>query len=71
MRQQFPQVAIRLPPDVKIFIEAEAQLNASSQNSEIVRCIRERMQKKGPVEGATSPSHEPDPTHKGKINEQS
>lgn len=35
-----PQVAIRLPADLKRFIKAEAKANASSQNSEIVRCIR-------------------------------
>ncbi|WP_155936620.1 Arc family DNA-binding protein [Mesorhizobium ciceri] len=34
---------LRLPQDVKAFIEAQATRNASSQNSEIVRCIRERM----------------------------
>ena len=48
--------SLRLPPDAKAFIEAEAQENASSQNSEIVRAIRERMKAKGPVEVATSPS---------------
>jgi len=41
-----PQVAIRLPADLKRFIKAEAKANASSQNSEIVRCIRERMDRK-------------------------
>ena len=37
------QVAIRLPVDVKNWLETEAALNASSQTSEIVRAIRERM----------------------------
>ncbi len=37
------QVAIRLPVDVKIWLETQAALNASSQTSEIVRAIRERM----------------------------
>lgn len=37
------QIKIRLPVDAKAFIEAEAQRNMSSQGSEIVRCIRERM----------------------------
>ena len=45
MARNDPQVAVRLPPDVKSFIKAEAQANASSQNSEIVRAIRERMQR--------------------------
>jgi hypothetical protein len=48
---------LRLPPDAKAFIVAQAQENASSQNSEIVRAIRERMKRKGPAEaGATSPT---------------
>ena len=53
-----PKVAmqLRLPPDAKAFIEAQARENASSQNSEIVRAIRERMKTKGPVEVAASPS---------------
>ena len=47
---------LRLPPDAKAFIEAEARENASSQNSEIVRAIRARMKAKGPAEVAASPS---------------
>ena len=35
-----PQLKIRLPEDVKAFIEAQAQANTSSQSSEIVRAIR-------------------------------
>lgn len=38
--------SVRLPLDAHAFIEAEAKMNASSQNSEIVRAIRERMQRK-------------------------
>ena len=38
-----PQIAIRLPHDAKAFIAAQAARNGSSQNSEIVRCIRDRM----------------------------
>ena len=37
------QMKVRLPRDAKAFIKAEASRNGSSQNSEIVRCIRERM----------------------------
>lgn len=57
MARNDPQVAVRLPPDVKAFVKAEARENASSQNSEIVRAIRAAMKAKGPAEGATSPSH--------------
>nr|WP_278520806.1 Arc family DNA-binding protein [Brucella anthropi] len=38
---------LRLPSDVKAFIEAEARENTSSQNSEIVRAIRAAMKSKG------------------------
>jgi hypothetical protein len=38
--------SLRLPPDVKAFIEDEARENASSQNSEIVRAIRAVMKSK-------------------------
>lgn len=34
---------LRLPADVKAFLEAEALENGSSQNSEIVRAIRAQM----------------------------
>lgn len=35
--------SLRLPVDVKRFVEAEAEKNGSSQNSEIIRAVRERM----------------------------
>jgi hypothetical protein len=38
-------ITLRLPPDAKAFIAAKAERNSSSQNSEIVRCIRDRMEK--------------------------
>lgn len=49
------QVKARLPADAKAFIEAEARENASSQNSEIVRAIRERMKAKGAASAGTEP----------------
>jgi hypothetical protein len=36
-------VLVRLPPDVKLWLEREAARNAGSRNSEIVRSIRKRM----------------------------
>lgn len=53
---------LRLPADAKAFIEAEARENASSQNSEIVRAIRERMKTKGAAEVAASPRLDNQPT---------
>lgn len=49
------QMKIRVPSDAKAFIEARARENASTQNSEIVRCIRAAMKKVGAAEAATSP----------------
>lgn len=40
-----PQIALRIPANVKAFIAEQAARNGSSQNSEIVRCIRDRMEK--------------------------
>jgi hypothetical protein len=37
------RAAVRLPPDIKQWLEVQTIRNASSQNSEIVRSIRERM----------------------------
>ncbi len=34
---------LRLPPDLKTWLKAEAEKNGASQNSEIVRAIRELM----------------------------
>lgn len=36
-------VQLRLPPDLKAWLKAEADRNASSQNSEVVRAIRAAM----------------------------
>jgi hypothetical protein len=38
-----PKLIVRLPEDVKAFIVEQAKRNRSSQNSEIIRAIRERM----------------------------
>jgi predicted HicB family RNase H-like nuclease len=43
MSRADPKFLVRLPQDVKAFIAAQAERNSSSQNSEIVRCIRDRM----------------------------
>ena len=36
---------LRLPTDLKAWVAAQAAKNASSQNSEIVRAVRERMER--------------------------
>lgn len=36
---------LRLPVDLKAWIADQAEINASSQNSEIIRAVRERMER--------------------------
>jgi hypothetical protein len=43
-------VLLRLPKDVKAWIEKEAARSLASQNSEILRCIRARMEPDRAVE---------------------
>lgn len=45
MKPETKQLQIRLPHDAKSWIEEQAAANASSQNSEVVRSIRERMER--------------------------
>lgn len=53
----FPKMAIRLPRDVKTFLEKEATENCSTQTAEIVRAVRAAMKEKGVTEAATSSRH--------------
>jgi hypothetical protein len=41
------RVLVRMPREMKAWIEREAQRNGASQNSEIVRAIRARMDRDG------------------------
>ena len=36
---------LRLPADLKDWLKAEAEKNGASQNSEIIRAIRERIER--------------------------
>lgn len=36
---------LRLPTDLKAWLNAEAEKNGASQNSEVIRAIRERMER--------------------------
>lgn len=56
-RQSWPKILLRLPEDARAFVAGQAERNASSLNSEIVRCIRDRM------EDVSSPS----PKERGEI----
>jgi hypothetical protein len=42
-KPEFSAVLVRLPKTMKIWIEEQAERNGASQNSEIVRSIRARM----------------------------
>jgi hypothetical protein len=42
---QSANVLVRLPPALKAWIVDEAARNCASHNSEIVRCVRERMER--------------------------
>jgi hypothetical protein len=39
------QLHVRLPADLKAWLAKEAARNGSSQNSEIIRALRERMER--------------------------
>lgn len=41
----WPQFMLRVSPDMKAWIEAQSRRNYTSQNSEILRCIQERIDK--------------------------
>lgn len=45
------QMKLRIPADLRVFIETEARRHASSLNSEVIRCIRYRMDSR--LEAAT------------------
>jgi hypothetical protein len=44
-KQQSANVLVRLPPALKAWIVEEAARNCASHNSEIVCCVRERMER--------------------------
>ncbi len=45
MATKRPPLGIRLPDDLKAWIEEQAYLNRSSQNSEVVRAVRAAMER--------------------------
>ena len=47
MIPKYPKMLIRIPHDVKKFLENEAASNCSSQNAEVVRAVRSAMKEKG------------------------
>ena len=51
------KTTLRLPIDVKDFLERQAKENACSQTSEVIRAVRAAMKEKGVTEAATSTRH--------------
>ncbi|WP_394042028.1 Arc family DNA-binding protein [Xanthobacter aminoxidans] len=49
MARTDPQLRIRLPANLKAWIAAEAMRNGASLNSEVIRSVRERMERVAPV----------------------
>ena len=41
--KETPALLLRLPKDVTVWLEKEAARTLASQNSEVLRCTRERM----------------------------
>jgi hypothetical protein len=44
-KHESANVLVRLPPALKMWLVEEAAKNCASHNSEIVRCVRERMER--------------------------
>ncbi|QDI82366.1 Arc family DNA-binding protein [Methylorubrum populi] len=65
-QRDWPKLMLRLPPDIKAWIIDQAAKHATSQNSEIIRSIRERMERSKPTTGeslqAEAPAAGPDDT---------
>ena len=58
MKSAIAPFGLRLPPDAKAWVEEQARRYGSSQNHEIVRAVRERMERtnKTGLEGAATPA---------------
>jgi len=39
------QVPIRLPEDIRAFLKEQAEKNGSSQQAEVIRALRDRMER--------------------------
>jgi hypothetical protein len=51
-RTNTEKMQVRLPPDLKLWLHKQSAKNASSQNSEIIRAIRERMDRQAAGQSA-------------------
>jgi len=51
-RTSTEKMQLRLPPEVKLWLSKQSKRNGSSQNSEIIRAIRERMDRQAAGQSA-------------------
>lgn len=56
MTSSIAPFGLRLPPDAKAWVEDQARRYGSSQNAEIVRAVRERMERAKVVAGDSLPA---------------
>ena len=52
LKNEAPKILLRLPHELKNWIEQKAQENWTSQNAEVIRAIRSRMESEQPPERA-------------------
>lgn len=50
MARRDPHLFVRMPSEVKAFLDVQAAFNASSRASEVVRALREKMARMGEPE---------------------
>jgi predicted HicB family RNase H-like nuclease len=54
-RRELLRMQVRFPPDVHQWLRAQAERNMSSINAEIIRCVRDAMDRQVPC---TTPPHD-------------
>jgi hypothetical protein len=68
-QSDWPKFMTRIPKDAKRWIAAEARKNGSSQNSEIVRSIRERMDRVKSATGEVVQARAPAAAHQNSVRQ--
>lgn len=57
-QSDWQRLTVRLPPDVSLYLSQIATINATSQNAELVRCVRTRRDAER-AEGTSAPTPAP------------
>ena len=58
-QHEWPRFMVRLPPDLKDFLALQSQRNGASQNSEIIRSVRGRMDREAHLASLQVFAHNP------------